>query len=875
MIGNTRLLPLLRRLASVVAPLCGLLLLAAALLSAWREVALLSLPELAAALSSISPGRYAAAAVLCAASYLALAGYEWLAAKHIGSEIPARKVIGIGLVSWAISNTLGPAWLSGSAVRVRLYRPYGISGGDVARVIAFNLLAFWSSFVLLSAVAITVDPPEILGLGARSQIAAAVVVVLFAALSAIAVMAGGSLRIRSRSIRLPKPSLLAGGLLVGLLDNLTAIGALYVLLPGGDVLSFLDTVSLFSLCNLGGLLSGMPGGLGTLDGSLVSLLAPATGAPAVLAAVIAWRVLYGFIPLSLALAFLLRPRTSKLGCTRSLARSRVRFTRLLRLHTDGLPRAQTDSLAPAELARRELAQLSFREALFAKIRAAGSVLLASGAALSGAVLLLVALTRGLPDRFAVLSGISVLSRLDTSGALLASCGALLLFAARGIWLRTKQSYLVALALLGLGGVASMSDGISVVEALLFGTLAALALLARGEGHRRAKIAAPASLPEELLRAASVAVLVTALLPAIFGLGPLTAAPPLTAVGVSLAALAASLLGYGLRPAQALFAKPSEQDIEDALQISSTAGVSHGWLASTGDKALLFDETRTAFLMFGVVGRTWVAYAGPVGRSDRFPALLDTFRAGAREAGARIALYQIPSALVPTCADLGLRCYKFGEDALVPLAAFSLSGRANKSRRSTVTRAEREGSSFEIVPREHLSEIFPALREVSDAWLAKKGREKAFSLGRFDLAYLSRSPVAIVRREGQIIAFANLLPAPPELSVDLMRVHPDAPNGTMDYLFLSLLSWGQSEGYARFNLGMAPLSGLPTGPGAPAWSKLGDLLYRRGEGLYRFQGLRAFKEKFHPDWQPRYLAVESGLSLPPTLRALLLLIQGKA
>lgn len=830
MIGNTRLLPLLRRLASVVAPLCGLLLLAAALLSAWREVALLSLPELAAALSSISPGRYAAAAALCAASYLALAGYEWLAAKHIGSEIPARKVIGIGLVSWAISNTLGPAWLSGSAVRVRLYRPHGISGGDVARVIAFNLLAFWSSFVLLSAVAITVDPPEILGLGARSQIAAAAVVVLFAVLSAIAVMAGGSLRIRSRSIRLPKPSLLAGGLLVGLLDNLTAIGALYVLLPGGDVLSFLDTVSLFSLCNLGGLLSGMPGGLGTLDGSLVSLLAPATGAPAVLAAVIAWRVLYGFIPLSLALV---------------------------------------------ELARRELAQLSFRETLFAKIRAAGSVLLASGAALSGAVLLLVALTRGLPDRVAVLSGISVLSRLDPSGALLASCGALLLFAARGIWLRTKQSYLVALALLGLGGVASMSDGISVVEALLFGTLAALALLARGEGHRRAKIAAPASLPEELLRAASVAVLVTALLPAIFGLGPLTATPPLTAVGVSLAALAASLLGYGLRPAQALFAKPSEQDIEDALQISSTAGVSHGWLASTGDKALLFDDTRTAFLMFGVVGRTWVAYAGPVGRSDRFPALLDTFRAGAREAGARIALYQIPSALVPTCADLGLRCYKFGEDALVPLAAFSLSGRANKSRRSTVTRAEREGSSFEIVPREHLSEIFPALREVSDAWLAKKGREKAFSLGRFDLAYLSRSPVAIVRREGQIIAFANLLLAPPELSVDLMRVHPDAPNGTMDYLFLSLLSWGQSEGYARFNLGMAPLSGLPTGPGAPAWSKLGDLLYRRGEGLYRFQGLRAFKEKFHPDWQPRYLAVESGLSLPPTLRALLLLIQGKA
>jgi phosphatidylglycerol lysyltransferase len=87
---------------------------------------------------------------------------------------------------------------------------------------------------------------------------------------------------------------------------------------------------------------------------------------------------------------------------------------------------------------------------------------------------------------------------------------------------------------------------------------------------------------------------------------------------------------------------------------------------------------------------------------------------------------------------------------------------------------------------------------------------------------------------------------------------------MDYLFLNLMLWGKKEGYKRFNLGMAPFSGLADRHLAPITTRLGALVYRRGENFYNFKGLRQYKEKFDPVWEPRYLASPGGLALPRVL-----------
>jgi len=190
--------------------------------------------------------------------------------------------------------------------------------------------------------------------------------------------------------------------------------------------------------------------------------------------------------------------------------------------------------------------------------------------------------------------------------------------------------------------------------------------------------------------------------------------------------------------------------------------------------------------------------------------------------------------------------------------------------------EKDGGSFAIVPVERVDELLPQLREVSDDWLeSKKVREKGFSLGCFSEPYLRRQPMAVVRREGRVVAFANLWRGQPgdELTVDLMRYSAHAPDNVMEYLFVQLMLYGRAEGFSHFNLGMAPLAGLENRALAPLWNRVGALVYRFGENFYNFQGLREYKEKFDPVWEPRYLASPGGLMLPRILTNVSSLIAG--
>jgi len=173
---------------------------------------------------------------------------------------------------------------------------------------------------------------------------------------------------------------------------------------------------------------------------------------------------------------------------------------------------------------------------------------------------------------------------------------------------------------------------------------------------------------------------------------------------------------------------------------------------------------------------------------------------------------------------------------------------------------------------HLGE----LRRISDEWLAaQQAREKGFSLGYFDAAYVARHSVAVVRHRERIVAFATLMHTAQrvEATIDLMRHVRDAPSGTMDLLFVKLILHFQAQGYQRFGLGMAPMSGMATHPLAPSWHRVARFAFERGERLYHFRGLRSFKQKFDPVWEPRYLAVRGGLAPVFALTDIAALISG--
>ena len=133
----------------------------------------------------------------------------------------------------------------------------------------------------------------------------------------------------------------------------------------------------------------------------------------------------------------------------------------------------------------------------------------------------------------------------------------------------------------------------------------------------------------------------------------------------------------------------------------------------------------------------------------------------------------------------------------------------------------------------------------------------------------------MRRGERIVAFANLWRSGDgrELSIDLMRHAPEAPNVVMDALFVELMLYGRAEGYLWFHLGAAPLAGLADHPLASTWNRIGTFIYRRGDEFFNFEGLRAYKEKFVPVWTPQYLACRGGLTLPQALLDAATLISG--
>lgn len=107
----------------------------------------------------------------------------------------------------------------------------------------------------------------------------------------------------------------------------------------------------------------------------------------------------------------------------------------------------------------------------------------------------------------------------------------------------------------------------------------------------------------------------------------------------------------------------------------------------------------------------------------------------------------------------------------------------------------------------------------------------------------------------------------------MRYLPEEASGMMEFLFLSLIEHYREEGAAELSLGMAPLAGLSSKSVERLWNRFGRFIYRHGGAFYNFEGLRAFKQKFRPDWRPCYIAVPPGLSPTRAMADVALLIAG--
>ncbi len=289
-----------------------------------------------------------------------------------------------------------------------------------------------------------------------------------------------------------------------------------------------------------------------------------------------------------------------------------------------------------------------------------------------------------------------------------------------------------------------------------------------------------------------------------------------------------------------------------------------------DKSHFFARQGEAFLGYRVSRDVAVVLAGPIGEPAACRTVAREFIEFCDLNGWRVCFHQCSPAEAELLQSLGLKALKIGEDAVVRLQGFSLSGRALKHIRATVNRMEREGYEVEELPQPIDDATMAELREVSDAWLAEGGhRERQFTLGWFDEGYLRSTRLLVVRApSGRLEGFVNVLPSfqSKEANFDLMRRRPDSPNGVMDFLIVRLAEQCRDAGMEGLNLGFAPLANIED---AGLKGRVLNWLYEYGSRLFNFQGLRAFKAKWNPVWEPRYLVYRSEADLPTVALAVAL------
>ncbi len=841
---------MLERLRRVVPAVVGLVLFLAALDVLRTELRDVTWRALTADLAAMPASRLAAAVLLAALNYLVLTAYDVLAFRYIGKRLPWRRIAVASFLAYAVSNSVGFAMLSGTSVRYRFYSRWGVSADELSKIVFAYVTTFWLGLLLVGGLSLAFGTlPREVGFGAAGLFVPVgwLLTLLSAGYVALSFARLQPIRIRRIELRLPPPGIAVAQLGVSVLDWLLAGGVLYVLLPPGTA-PFPAFIAAFLAAQLVGLASHVPGGVGVFEGLMVLLLQPFIPSATLLTILIAYRAVYYLLPLSAALLVLV---ADEVRLRRAQA---ARFSATLGWLTE-------------QLTPHVLAVFTFL---------AGVVLLFSGA------------TPAATGRLRILDRVLPLGVIEASHFLGSIMGAALLVISQALARRLNAAFFLGALAIGVGIVTSLLKGADYEEAAVLACVLAVLWRARPAFDRRTALLDTRFSPEWIV--AIVGALSATAWLGLFAFKHVEYSNELwwqfelraeasrtLRAGVG-AAVTLLLFAFGhlLGRARHHILEPSSDEIDEAGAIIAGQTSTFPYLVYLGDKALLFNEQKSAFVMYGVRGRSWIALGDPVGPADQMSPLIRLFVERCDDYGGIPVFYEISSEHLFRYADVGLTFVRLGEEARVDLSAFTVAGGPARRHRQALSRLEKTGATFRVIPPEGVGALMSQLRDVSDEWLANRaGAEKGFSLGFFDPAYVARFPVAVIERDAHVLAFATLWPGPQgvEISTDLMRFARAAPKDVMESLFVHLFLWGKAQGYRWFSLGMAPLSGFEASPAAPLWNRLASFLYEHGGAVYNFRGLRAYKEKFDPVWQPRYLAYPGGLHLPRILADVAALIAG--
>ena len=625
--------------------------------------------------------------------------------------------------------------------------------------------------------------------------------------------------------------------------------------PSAD---FKMILGVYSLAAIAGIMSFLPGGIGSFDLiALIGLQQAGIGVSDAMAVLILFRCFFFLIPAFLGVSFLLlnltMDRNEKMLSYASITEFGF-FSNMMRYY-----KTYSDFI---------------------------NVLLSILVFSAGTVMLFSAIKPGIEGRVALISQYIPVAFLNFSQIASIVIGFLLCVLSVEILYKVKRSYTLAIWLLSAGGIFTFLKGLDFEEGLF---LLVVLLLLRFSKPSFYRFSIPVRLSKVLFLSflgfagillyyvvsdrITVEFIAHNLYPErLVGVyGDVLLHSVVTFVIFTLFLIVLQLKKPRIED-DPLYEAPDFERLSRFLEDQKGDALSH--LLFLGDKNLFWAAEGKIVIPYAKYRDLIVVLGDPVGEQDSLSAAIQEFQNFLDKYGYEAAFYEVTDRNFKAYHENGYYFFKLGEEAIVDLEAFSLAGVSKRNQRHTINSFRKKGYSFEIIDPPFDEGFFAQCREISEEWLGGR-REKGFSMGWHDEEYLQRSPIATLRDpDGELLAFVSLMPSYDgnlSMSTDLMRLRKEVPHGTMDFIFLSLIQYLQENNFKYFNLGMAPLSNVGISPYSHSKEKIARLAFTYGKFFYSFEGLRKYKEKYDPVWRPRYLAYPQLISLPATLLQISMLV----
>jgi lysylphosphatidylglycerol synthetase-like protein (DUF2156 family) len=290
-----------------------------------------------------------------------------------------------------------------------------------------------------------------------------------------------------------------------------------------------------------------------------------------------------------------------------------------------------------------------------------------------------------------------------------------------------------------------------------------------------------------------------------------------------------------------------------------------------DKAYVFSPDGQAAVGYRVLLGVAVVGGDPVGSPSSYQAAVDEFVRVCDRAGWRVSVLGVREELAPLWRRHGLRTVGIGDEVLLSVSSFDLSGRAMRNVRQAVQRTANVGVTTTIVREGDLSEDLRAeLAGLSTRWL-NGARERGFSMildGLLSGAHPNCVLVIAYDGSGRVVGFQRYAPCGQALSLDTMRRERHGPNGLNERMIVDLVTYARAQGVELISLNFAAFRALiDAGSSRGIFERVGYRALHVLDPFIQVESLYLFNAKFRPDFLPRGVAFPSWLSVPVVAAAM--------